>query len=221
MTRFFPRGTVAASLALAAFALAGCSHDDNPPPAQVTTTTNVTPAAPAVSTTTVATTPGGTTSAMSTNNTNAGMGGATGTNAGVADSINKAIRTNTQMTGSRITAVVNDAGEARLTGTAQNAQQKALAESTARQAAGVTHVVNKVEIVPTGGAKSGAAPVKVKTKYVVVHDQAPVPGASSPADTSAPSDTAAPADTGTASGTGMGTGTAPGAGSATGTGTNP
>lgn len=186
MTHFPLRGSAAAWLGLAALVLTGCAHDDNPP-AQVTTTTNVIPAAPAVSTTTTATTPGGTTTAMSTNNTNAGAGGATGDNAGVADSINKAIRTNTQMTGSRITAVVNAAGEARLTGTAQNAQQKALAESTARQTTGVNHVVNKVEIVPTGGAKSAAAPAK--TKIIVVHDQAP---AASP-DTTAPADSSVPA----------------------------
>lgn len=173
---------LAAGGALAALLAAGCAHNDEPP-AQVNTTTVTPPAAaPAMNTTT--TTPGGASSTTttnatpSTNNTNAGAGGATGTETATADAVNKAIHNNAQMTGSRVTAVVNASGAARLTGTAQNQQQKALAESTARQAAGVSSVINKIEIVPTGGMKAAAAkPAPAKTKIIVVHDKAPMSAA--------------------------------------------
>ncbi len=187
---------------MAALIAAGCSHqNDTPvvttPPAQVSTTTNITPpaTAPGASTTTVVAGPTKTvtTGDASTNNTNAGAGGATGTQTAVADAVNKAIHNNAQMTGSRITAVVSASGAARLTGTAQNRQQKGLAESTARQTPGVSSVINKIEIVPTGGAKSAASPAgPSKTKIIVVHDKAPgtdTTGQSSPSDTSTASGT--------------------------------
>ncbi len=171
-----------AGCAMAALLAAGCSHQDNTPPAQVNTTTNVTPpaVAPGAATTTVVPGPTNTvtktTGMPSTNNTNAGAGGATGSQTAVADAVNKAIHNNAQMTGSRVTAVVSASGAARLTGTAQNPQQKGLAESTARQTAGVSSVINKIEIVPTGGMKSAAKPAgAAKTKVIVVHDGAPAP----------------------------------------------
>lgn len=175
---------LAAGSALALLASAGCSHDEAPPPTVNTTTTVATPAASpgVVATTTtpgaptMVTGPGGTVVGRSTNNTNAGIGGATGTDTSTADAVNKAIHNNAQMTGSRVTAVVH-AGVARLTGTSQNQQQKGLAETTARQTAGVSSVINKIEIVPTGGIKSPTPKpmVKTVTKTVVVHDKVLVP----------------------------------------------
>lgn len=182
-----PRGVLlAAGSALAMLAAAGCSHDDNPPPAVNTTTTVTAPATvPGTVTTTPGTTvvaPGTTVVGHSTNNTNAGAGGATGTDTTTADAVNKAIHNNAQMTGSRVTAVVQS-GVARLTGTAQNQQQKGLAETTARQTSGVSSVVNKIEIVPTGGVKSASPKpvVQTKIKTVVVHDKVLVPVPSKPA----------------------------------------
>lgn len=201
---------ITAGSALAALIAAGCSHQDDAstpvatPPAQVNTTTNITPpaAAPGTSTTTVVPGPTRTvtTGTPSTNNTNAGAGGATGTQTALADAVNKAIHNNAQMTGSRVTAVVSASGAARLTGTAQNTQQKGLAESTARQTSGVSSVINKIEIVPTGGAKSAASPAgPSKTKIIVVHDKAPSTDSASQS---------APSDTSTASGTDTGASTA-------------
>ncbi len=164
---------VAALLALGL--AAGCSNGSGTPSSGTPPVQNtvVTPAAPtATTTTTTSTVP--TANAPSTNNVNAGPGGATGSNAAVADAVNKAIHANTQMTGSRVTAVVDAQGAATLTGTAQNAQQKALAASAATNTTGVTHVVNKVEISPTGGAGQ----TKTITKTVVVHDPAVSPAAS-------------------------------------------
>ncbi len=200
---------ITAGGAMVALIAAGCSHQEDTPPAQVNTTTNVTPPTPApgVSTTTVVPGPTNTVTKTnvtpSTNNTNAGTGGATGAQAATAEAINKAIHNNTQMTGARVTAVVNASGAARLTGTAQNKQQKGLAESAARQTAGVSSVINKIEIVPTGGVKSSASPAPApKTKIIVVHDKAATPPASS-SDQPAPSGTStgANASSGTAAGT--------------------
>ncbi len=200
---------VTAGGAMAALMAAGCSHQDDAPPPQVNTTTTVLPppAAPGAATTT--TLPGTTNTVTrtkvtpSTNNTNAGSGGATGSQTGVADAVNKAIHNNAQMTGSRVTAVVNASGEARLTGTAQNPQQKGLAESTARQTPGVSTVINKIEIVPTGGMKSSASPAApAKTKIIVVHDKASAPPADA-ADQPAPS--GAGSGTDASGGTGAGT----------------
>ncbi len=213
MTPIFPfrRAALPAALSIvAACALAGCSQNEapqNPPPVVVN------PAPPPASTT-VATTPGGvvsTSSTPATNNTNAGAGGATGADSPIADAVNKAIHSNTQMTGSRVTAVVDASGTARLTGTAQNQQQKALAETTARQTSGVTSVANKIEIVPTGGTKSASSkPAAVKTKIIVVHDQAPAPSPSG-ADTGTPApDTTTGSTTTTGGGTPTTTTTPPG-----------
>ncbi|BDI32667.1 hypothetical protein CCAX7_47180 [Capsulimonas corticalis] len=196
------RRLCAVAFSAAIFAVAGCSHDDasqNQPPTVVTNTTTA-PAVPAGTTTTV-TTPGGTTTVAGvpqTNNTNAGPGGATGEDSAAGDAVLKSIHTNVQMTGSRVLATVDSAGTARLTGTAQNQQQKALAERLATNTSGVTSVVNKIEIVATGGVKSPPPPTKVveKTKIVVVHDKAPAADTSAnppapPADSTAP---AAPSD---------------------------
>jgi hypothetical protein len=114
-----------------------------------------------------------TTSTPQTNNTNAGAGGPTGN--GLGDKITREIHTNAQMTGSRITAVSNASGTVRLTGRAQNKQQRALAVKTARDEPGVTSVIDKVEIVPTGGIKEAAAPPKVivknTTRYFYIHEK--------------------------------------------------
>jgi len=204
---------ITAGGAMATLLAAGCSHQDETPPAQVNTTTNVTPpaAAPGAPGNTVVV-PGATNTVTrtsvtpSTNNTNAGSGGATGSQTAVADAVNKAIHNNAQMTGSRVTAVVNASGEARLTGTAQNAQQKGLAESTTRQTSGVSSVINKIEIVPTGGAKSAAT---TKTKIVVVHDKSST-GTDASANQPAPSnagDTSSASDSGNAAGTSTTSGT--------------
>lgn len=174
---------------LVAMIAAGCSHQEDAPPPQVNTTTTVLPPPTAPGAATTTTVPGPTNTVTktkvtpSTNNTNAGAGGATGSQTGVADAVNKAIHNNAQMTGSRVTAVVNTSGEARLTGTAQNPQQKGLAESTTRQTPGVSTVINKIEIVPTGGMKTSAKPAApAKTKIIVVHDKAtPADSASQPA----------------------------------------
>src|SRR5579885_1109156 len=97
---------IAAFLAGATLALtgiAGCSNkSDENPPANTTVVTS-TPASPTPApTATVANT-----NTPPTNNVNAGQGGPAGTNAAVADAVNKAIHTNVQLTGSRITAVVD------------------------------------------------------------------------------------------------------------------
>ena len=166
------------SLLGAAAISVGCASkpdSDSAPSTVVTSTT--TPAPP---TTTVAT-PNGTVTtvpgAAVTNNTNAGPGSAVGADQNVGDEVDKAIHTNVQMTGSRITAVVTG-GVARLTGTAQNAQQKALAEKAARDTAGVTSVINKVDILATGGVKSSQRTIVKKTvvnnvKVVYVPVQSP------------------------------------------------
>lgn len=118
---------------------AGCAPKE---PEPSTTTTVVVPSSTA---------PPASTTARTGSDTNAGPGGPSGTQSAIADEINKAIVRNTQMTGSRITAVVDDSGVATLTGTAQNEQQKALAEKAATGTTGVQSVKNKVVIAPTGG----------------------------------------------------------------------
>jgi len=201
---------------LAAFVTAGCHDDSTPAPTVVTT-----PAAPTVvtpgGTTTV--TPGGTTTVATTPdtkiNTNAGPGTSNGTDMATADKINSAVVHNKQMTGSRVEALVT-AGVATLNGSVQNQQQKALAESTARQVPGVSSIKNKLIIVTTGGAKPM---VVTKTKTVIVHDKAaPAPptdatgGAATPpaapdASGTTPPPAAPDAGTGTTNGTGGGTST--------------
>jgi hypothetical protein len=157
--------------------ITGCTNStDNTapatPPAVVSTpapTATVVPA-PAVSAT------GGVMTTAQTNNPNAGPGWATGAASDIGDAVVKAIHTNVQMTGSRIIATADASGVVRLTGTAQNQQQKALAERQARQTAGVTSVINKIEIVATGGIKSASTPKVIeKTKIVVIHDKATTP----------------------------------------------
>ena len=162
---------VTAGALLAAFLTAGC-HDDTPPPATVVST-------PSASTTTV--TPEGATATTPQTvpdtkiNTNAGPGGSTGTDAALADQVNTAIVHNKQMTGSRV-EVIATAGIVTLNGQVQNQQQKALAQTTAQQVPGVSSIKNKLIIVTTGGAKPKPT-VVMKTKTVVIHDQAPAASA--------------------------------------------
>jgi len=170
----------AAALAAMGLALAGCSHnsENNPPASTTVVSSQPAPAPPpgATVTTPSTTTPAPTANAPGTNNVNAGPGGATGVGAATADAVNKAIHSNVQLTGSRITAVVDAAGVATLTGTAQNQQQKALAVRAATNTSGVTSVKDKIEIVPTGGAKSKtASTTKVIHQTKVIVEQAPAP----------------------------------------------
>ena len=72
------------------------------------------------------------------------------------------------MTGARVEAVVTG-GVATLTGSVQNQTQKALAAKAATDTPGVTSVKNKLQINPTGGAKSAAASKPPVTKVIVVH----------------------------------------------------
>lgn len=175
MPPFFSRpGRVAAATAgalIAALVTAGC-HDDNPPAATVVTTPAPAPTVITPGGTTTTVTPGATTTTTPDTkiNTNAGPGTSNGTDAATADKINSAVVHNKQMTGSRVEAVVT-AGVATLNGQVQNQQQKALAESTARQVPGVSSIKNKLIIVTTGGAKPKPM-VVTKTKTIVVHDQA-------------------------------------------------
>ena len=156
---------------------AGCSDDRAQQPPTVVTTTQPTPppattyVAPSTNTPPIAGQVNPST-VPTTNNTNAGPGGPTGSELG--DKITREIHTNAQMTGSRITAVSNSAGTVRLTGRAQHRQQKALAAKTAKDEPGTTSVVNKIEIVPTGGVKEAAAQpktiVKTVNRYFYIHD---------------------------------------------------
>ncbi len=185
MPTFFPRPgrtvAVTAGALLAALLMAGC-HDDNPPANTVVTTPPPAPVVAAPSGTT--TTMGGPAATPDTKiNTNAGAGTSNGTDTATADQINTAIVHNKQMTGSRVEPVVT-AGVATLNGQVQNQQQKALAESTARQVAGVSSIKNKLIIVTTGGAKPKPM-VVTKTKTVYVHDQA-MPAASGTSGTQVP-----------------------------------
>ena len=145
--RFRTAGVAAGIAALALFGLTGCSQDE--PETVVVTTPE--------STTTVTRDSAGTDAAgQPVNDTNAGPGGASGTDAAVAAAVRTAIVNNKQMTGSRVDVVVTG-GVATLNGFTQNQQQKALAEKAARDTAGVTSVENKLEIRPTGGAKPAQA----------------------------------------------------------------
>jgi hypothetical protein len=155
-------GIVAAPAALLALGLVGCNSGtdtNSPPPPTTTVVTTPAPGTP---------TAAPNANAPGTNNVNAGPGGATGANAQVADAVDQAIHENVQMTGSRVTAVVDANGVATLTGTAQNAQQKALAAQAATNTSGVTAVKNKIEIAPTGGATSASKPAT--TKIIVIHE---------------------------------------------------
>jgi hypothetical protein len=159
--------------------ISGCG-DKEP---ETSTTTIINEATPPTSATT-GTVPGpGRSGAVVTNDTNAGAGGASGTQTALADEISKAITRNTQMTGSRVNVVVDDAGVATLTGFTQNQQQKALAEKAARNQPGISQVTNKLEIRPTGGtgkARPTPPPSGPQTQIIVV------PGAT-PATPAAPS----------------------------------
>lgn len=177
MTTFSSRSgrtaAVTAGALLAALLMAGC-HDDNPPAATVVTTA---PPAPVV----VAPSGVAATAPDTKMNTNAGPGTSNGTDSDTADKINTAVVHNKQMTGSRVEAVVT-AGVATLNGSVQNQQQKALAESTARQVPGVSSIKNKLIIVTTGGAKPKPT---IITKTIVVHDKA-APADSGAGDVAAP-----------------------------------
>ena len=203
MPIFFPRPTriaaAAAGAVLAALVTAGCHDDTAPAPTVVTTPASPTVVTPGGSTTV---TPGGSTTVATTPdtkiNTNAGPGTSNGTDSATADKINSAVVHNKQMTGSRVEALVT-AGVATLNGSVQNQQQKALAESTARQVPGVSSVKNKLIIVTTGGAKPKPMIVtKTKTVTKIVHDKAaPAPSNGGTGDTPAPTLPAAPDASGT------------------------
>ena len=168
-----PRLLLLPAIFAAAFVgiLGGCSSGDtgessSPPAASTTTVVTTTPGATTATTTTAPGTP------ARNENTNAGPGGATGTETALADAINKKIIRNPQMTGSRVTAVVDASGVAVLNGFTQNQQQKALAEKAARDTEGIASVKNKLEIRPTGGtgktAKTPPPPPAPKTTVIVV-----------------------------------------------------
>lgn len=156
--------------------VAGCNNSQPSTP-PTTTTVNTTP--PAATTTTTAngsattttTTPG--TNAPKINN-NAGPGSASGTDSATADAVNAAIVRNKEMTGSRVDVVVTN-GVARLTGTVQDQQQKALAATTAKNVSGVTSVDNKLIIDATGGAHSAASKPKVVNHTTIINHYIPVP----------------------------------------------
>lgn len=152
-----------------------------------------------------------------TDNTNAGPGGPTGTQAAVADEINKKIVRNPQMTGARITAVVDDAGIATLTGFTQNQQQKALAAKAASETTGIVSVQNKLEIRPTGGVGKAKpqTPPQTNTTVIVVPggpssgtSGETSPGASGSAEETAPTGTGT-TEGGTSEGGGTGETTPP------------
>lgn len=193
--RFYvPRRAPGAALCglLAALAVTGCSQNTPETPPTSTVVTNSPP--PAASTTTTTVVPGGT-ATTTTNpnspdtkiNTNAGPGTSNGTDTATADAVNAAIVHNKQMTGSRVEAVVTG-GVARLNGTVQNQQQKALAGTTASKTPGVTSVINKLTIISTGGAQPVAAKpktiVKVFNHTTVVHVPTPAGSAGGSSDTS-------------------------------------
>ncbi len=187
-----PRLLVLPAVFAAAFlgALGGCSSNDadetSPPAASTTTVVTTTPGTATTATTTTA--PGGGGTPARNENTNAGPGGATGTETALADAINKKIIRNPQMTGSRVTAVVDASGVAVLNGFTQNQQQKALAEKSARDTAGVSSVKNKLEIRPTGGTGKTAKtptppPPAPKTTVIVVPGAPAAPPPAAPAGT--------------------------------------
>lgn len=172
---------------VAAGVTAGCG--DKAP--ETSSTTVINQAAPETSRSAPVPVPGPS-GAVVTNDTNAGAGGATGTQTALADEITKIITRNTQMTGSRVNVVVDDAGVATLTGFTQNQQQKALAEKAAKNTTGVSLVSNKLDIRPTGGTgKAKPAPAAPQTQIIVVPG-APAPAAPGPPAT-APTVSGAPA----------------------------
>lgn len=159
----------------AVLAVAGCSNNSQPstPPTTTTTTVSTTPPATATTTTTAS---GSTTTATIAPkiNNNAGPGTSNGTDSATADAVNAAIVRNKEMTGSRVDAVVTN-GVARLTGTVQNQQQKALATTTASKVPGVTSVANKLTIDATGGVHSAPAKPKVVNHTTIINHYIPVP----------------------------------------------
>ncbi len=194
MPTFFSRPTrIAAATAgavLAALVTAGC-HDDNPPAPTVVATPPPAPTVVAPSGT-AATLGATTTTTPDTKiNTNAGPGASTGTDTALSDAVNAAIVHNKQMTGSRVEPVAS-AGVVTLNGQVQNQQQKALAEKSASQVAGVSSVKNKLIIVTTGGAKPKPI-VITKTKTIIIHDKAaPAPSSDSTGGTQTPPPPPAP-----------------------------
>lgn len=158
-----------------ALALAGCGNNDTGTAGEAPTTVVVAPAPSATTPTATPTPPG--------SDTNAGPGGATGTNAALAEEINTKIVRNTQMTGSRVTAIVDDAGVATLNGFVQNQQQKALAAKAAQNTSGVASVKNKLEIRPTGGTGKTPKPTPAPptTNIIVVPGGNNSPTAAPPA----------------------------------------
>ena len=187
------RAAAMTAAALAATLLAAGCHDDSATPPATTVVTTPAPASPAVVTTAP---PAGTGTGAAVTpdtkiNTNAGPGTSNGTDTALADKINTAVVHNKQMTGSRVEPVVT-AGVATLNGQVQNQQQKALAETTAKNIPGVSSVKNKLIIVTTGGAKPKPMVItKIKTKTVVVHDKA-APAPAMPAGTDGSTDSTQP-----------------------------
>ena len=208
---------------LAALAVTGCAHDEPATP-PTSTVVNTAPAPAASTNTTIV--PGATTTTANPNgpdtkiNTNAGPGTSNGTDVDTAEAIKKAIVDNNQMTGSRVEPVVSG-GVARLNGTVQNQQQKALAATTAGKTPGVSRVINKLQIIATGGVHGTPATpktiVKVFNHTTVVHDKqivpVPVPSDSGTAGSggdSASGSGSGNSDNGTGdTGNGTGTGSAP------------
>jgi hypothetical protein len=183
----------AGGAAFMALTAAGCGDDRSASETPAATTTVVSNSQPTgtTTTTTVTTAPSpAPTVPPITESVNAGPGGATGTQAELADEVNKRIIRNPQMTGSRVNVVVDDAGVATLTGFTQNQQQKALAAKAAENTTGVVSVVNKLEIRPTGGTgkapKPAPTPAAPKTQIIVV------PGPPAAAPSPAPSPAASP-----------------------------
>jgi len=189
-----------AAISLTALVGAGCSQDT--PPAQTVVNNEAPPVVAAAPATTivVATPPvvAVPTNGVTTNDTNAGPGGPTGTQTAIADEISRAIIRNTQMTGSRVNVVVDDAGIATLTGFVQNPQQKALAEKAAREPIGVNGLHDKLEIRPTGGvgktpATPAAHPAPAVTNVYVLPGATPG-AATAPRSPATPAANPTPAD---------------------------
>ena len=172
-----PGSVTAIVSALFALGLAGCGNNDTSTAEQAPPTIVVAPPASPAATPTP---PG--------SDTNAGPGGATGTNAALAEEINTKIVRNTQMTGSRVIAIVDDAGVATLNGFVQNQQQKALAAKAAQNTSGVTSVKNKLEIRPTGGTGKTPKPslAPPTTNIIVVPSGSSNPPAAPPAPPASP-----------------------------------
>ena len=186
--RLWSAAPIAALLvgAAALLPLAGCGSEE----ADEGSTTTVVTTTPDATTTT---TTGGTTVIAEkppTNNVNAGPGSEAGTDEATTKAVKEAIYANKQMTGSRIEVVVTG-GVATLTGIVQNQQQKALAAKAATNTSGVIDVKNKIEIRPTGGAKSPKpkAPAPATRTEVIV-----VPAPAAPPAEPAPTEPVTPAE---------------------------